>query len=63
MGNNLANWAKTGAVLGANSVGLQGFLVEGGTIADVFLEAIGGILGSNFGHIAVASDFGDDRSG
>ena len=55
--------AEGATMLGAGAKVAKGGLVGGGAVADVFLETVAGIFCGEFGHIAVAGDFGNDRGG
>lgn len=50
-------------MFGAGAEVEEGGFVGGGAVADVFFEAVAGVLFGEVGHVAVAGDFCDDGGG
>lgn len=54
---------EAGAVFGAWAVELKGFFVEGGAVADVLVEVVGGVFFCEVFHVVVTGDFGENAGG
>lgn len=62
-GEDFANGAEAATVFGADAVSKEGLLMKSGTVADMLFETVFGVFRSEIDHVAIASDFSDDRSG
>ena len=65
-------WAKTGkgfarlerfAMLGGETVFINSLGMNFGAVADVFIEVVVGVFFSEFNHVTITGNFGNDRGG
>ncbi len=62
-GEDFANGAEAATVLGADAVSKEGLFMKSGTVADMLFETVFGVFCSEVDHVAITSDFSDDRGG